>query len=122
VARQRPAAVMDRAVILGQGRRLEVGKALGMPLGPADGQAAPDVHPADTARLPDPSGAVAASSSLQLLDDAIREHIERVLAATHGKIEGPAGAAKALGVNPHTLRARTPWGLRATRVKSRPGP
>jgi hydrogenase-4 transcriptional activator len=101
------AAVMDRAVILGQGRRLEVAKALGMPLGPADGQAARDVRPADTtARLPDRSGAVTASSLLQPLDDAIRAHIERVLAATHGKIEGPAGAAKALGVNPHTLRAR----------------
>jgi DNA-binding NtrC family response regulator len=98
------AAVMDRAVILGQGRRLEVAKALGMPLGPAESQTVPDVRPADTAaRLPDRSGAVTPSSSLQPLDDAIRAHIERVLAATHGKIEGPAGAAGRQSA--HTPRA-----------------
>ena len=33
-------------------------------------------------------------------------HIERALDACHGRIEGPFGAAKLLGVNPHTLRAR----------------
>jgi transcriptional regulator with GAF, ATPase, and Fis domain len=33
-------------------------------------------------------------------------HIERALNATHGRIEGPFGAAKLLGINPHTLRAR----------------
>jgi transcriptional regulator with GAF, ATPase, and Fis domain len=34
------------------------------------------------------------------------EHIEAALARAHGRIEGPFGAALALGVNPHTLRAR----------------
>ena len=33
-------------------------------------------------------------------------HIEAALAPTRGRIEGPFGAARALGVNPHTLRAR----------------
>ena len=33
-------------------------------------------------------------------------HIERALSATHGRIEGPFGAARVLGINPHTLRAR----------------
>lgn len=33
-------------------------------------------------------------------------HIERALLATHGRIEGPFGAAKLMGINPHTLRAR----------------
>ncbi len=33
-------------------------------------------------------------------------HIERALAVTHGRIEGPDGAAAVLGINPHTLRAR----------------
>jgi transcriptional regulator with GAF, ATPase, and Fis domain len=36
----------------------------------------------------------------------MRAHIERVLAVTHGRIEGPFGAAAKLNVNPHTLRAR----------------
>jgi transcriptional regulator with GAF, ATPase, and Fis domain len=33
-------------------------------------------------------------------------HIEAALARTRGRIEGPAGAAELLGINPHTLRAR----------------
>jgi transcriptional regulator with GAF, ATPase, and Fis domain len=40
------------------------------------------------------------------LDDAMVAHIERTLRQTHGRIEGPFGAAKALGINPHTLRSR----------------
>ena len=78
------AAVIDRAVILGRGKRLEIRKALGMPLGPG-------AQPA---------------MSLGRLDDIVRTHIERVLASTHGQIEGPAGAATLLDINPHTLRAR----------------
>jgi transcriptional regulator with GAF, ATPase, and Fis domain len=33
-------------------------------------------------------------------------HIEAALVRTHGRIEGATGAAKLLGINPHTLRAR----------------
>jgi transcriptional regulator with GAF, ATPase, and Fis domain len=33
-------------------------------------------------------------------------HIEAALRRTGGKIEGGQGAAKILGINPHTLRAR----------------
>jgi transcriptional regulator with GAF, ATPase, and Fis domain len=40
------------------------------------------------------------------LDEVIRRHIETALAATHGRIEGPRGAAALLRINPHTLRAR----------------
>ncbi len=40
------------------------------------------------------------------LDAAIVRHIERALAATGGQIEGGPGAAKMLGINPHTLRAK----------------
>ena len=36
----------------------------------------------------------------------LKEHIERVLAATRGRIEGRGGAAAVLAINPHTLRAR----------------
>jgi transcriptional regulator with GAF, ATPase, and Fis domain len=36
----------------------------------------------------------------------MREHIERALHASQGRIEGPKGAALHLGINPHTLRSR----------------
>lgn len=36
----------------------------------------------------------------------MRRHIERVLAAAGGRIEGPVGAAALLKINPHTLRAK----------------
>jgi hydrogenase-4 transcriptional activator len=40
------------------------------------------------------------------LDAAMKAHIERVLVATRGRIEGRDGTAALLGINPHTLRAR----------------
>ena len=40
------------------------------------------------------------------LDVAMKSHIEGALVRTHGRIEGPYGAARLLRVNPHTLRAR----------------
>jgi uncharacterized protein YbjT (DUF2867 family) len=40
------------------------------------------------------------------LDAAMKHHIEAALERTRGRIEGPYGAAKVLGINPHTLRAR----------------
>jgi len=88
------ASVMERAVILGNGRRLEVAKALGpvpatSPQG--DAPAAPRQEPErDPARL----------------DTAIAQHIETALLRCRGRIEGPFGAAALLDVNPHTLRAR----------------
>jgi len=98
------AAVIDRAVILGQGKRLEIAKALGMPLRPGGVQPVTSDNRADVTRASDESKPRSLAS--QRLDDVMREHIERVLAATHGKIEGPLGAAEVLAVNPHTLRAR----------------
>jgi transcriptional regulator with GAF, ATPase, and Fis domain len=40
------------------------------------------------------------------LDQAMREHIERALERTRGRVEGARGAARLLAINPHTLRAR----------------
>ncbi|MGD8453571.1 MAG: sigma-54 dependent transcriptional regulator [Phycisphaerae bacterium] len=105
------AAVIDRAVILGRGRRLEVAKGLGMPLGPAMANGRGDAGT-------DPGNRTPQSSRL---DDVVREHIERVLAATQGRIEGPRGTANVLDVNPHTLRSR----MRRLGIdwqKFRPGP
>jgi transcriptional regulator with GAF, ATPase, and Fis domain len=76
------AAVIERAAILGNGTTLLVGPALG---------GSPSVSPAPAAALPGPEDAAA-------LEDALRR--------CHGRIEGPFGAAAALGVNPHTLRSR----------------
>ena len=87
-------AVMDRAVLLGQGRTLNVAGALGQ----AAHIAAAEVTPAPTGPPPD--------APIEALDVVVRRHIEAALTRCHGRIEGPNGAARALRVNPHTLRAR----------------
>jgi transcriptional regulator with GAF, ATPase, and Fis domain len=111
-------AVIERAAILGDGKRLEIAKALGthdgivMPPAPAALRTpvpvAP-VTPLSPLALPalTPLSTDATDrASLESLDLAMRSHIERALASTYGRIEGPFGAAKLLGINPHTLRAR----------------
>jgi transcriptional regulator with GAF, ATPase, and Fis domain len=94
-------AVMDRAVLLGQGRALEVGKALG----PGTG-GAPRPSSVESVASPPVTSAPLELPGAARLDDAMVRHIEAALARTFGRIEGPFGAARALGVNPHTLRAR----------------
>jgi DNA-binding NtrC family response regulator len=93
------AAVIERAAILGDGRTLRLASALGGGIGtamPAARQAVSSGRP---------RGAVD-RASVVTLDEAMREHIERALTATGGRIEGPRGAAALLNINPHTLRAR----------------
>jgi hydrogenase-4 transcriptional activator len=87
------AAVIERAVILGGGHRMEVAAALGA------------TPPAASSIAPPPS-AVSTPARIATLDEAMAEHVRRALAATRGRIEGPDGAAALLGINPHTLRAR----------------
>jgi transcriptional regulator with GAF, ATPase, and Fis domain len=87
------AAVMDRAVLIGQGRELNVSAALGQSTRPA-----PSV-PAAAAETPQ-------AVTIEPLDVVMRRHIEAALAATHGRVDGPHGAARLLVINPHTLRAR----------------
>lgn len=86
------AAVIERAAILGNGKRLDLAKALG-----ARAQKPPSkpelVGPADPQPFP-------------TLDEAMGRHIEHALARTLGRIEGRGGAAELLGINPHTLRSR----------------
>lgn len=106
------AAVIDRAAILGDGKRLDVATALGISDVPA--VATPDADgvcpvPArwgspslPAAKKPTP----AAPTDIGSLDDAIRRHIEAALQLTHGQIEGRRGAAAKLKINPHTLRAK----------------
>ena len=87
------AAVIERAAILGNGQELAVAAALGV------AHALPDLQHAST-------GVVGGTHEITTLDQAMAEHIRRALHATHGRIEGPKGAARLLGINPHTLRAR----------------
>ena len=75
------AAVIERAAILGDGKRLEVGAAIG-------------VFPGERPAPQPPGGQTGKDEILAALDRC------------HGRIEGPFGAAQALGVNPHTLRSR----------------
>ena len=88
------AAVMDRAVLIGQGRVLDVAAALGgTPI-------------ASASSPPTRSGDAAAPHEIEPLDVVMRRHIELALGTTHGRIEGRYGAARLLKINPHTLRAR----------------
>jgi DNA-binding NtrC family response regulator len=92
-------AVIDRAAILGDGHTLELAAALGV--------AAPlERKPAagDGATTLPPTGLH--GQKLATLNDAMRSHIEAALRKTHGRVEGPRGAARLLAINPHTLRAR----------------
>jgi DNA-binding NtrC family response regulator len=91
------AAVMERAVILGDGKRLDVATALG-PL-------ATNVAPARQAELA-VANVLSQSEPFASLDAAMARHIEEALRRSQGRIEGPFGAAQLLGINPHTLRGR----------------
>ena len=95
------AAVMERAVILGDGRQLDVARALG----PLPGAGPPTPRGAEPAAAARPAFA-APQSPLTTLDAAMAAHIEAALASTRGRVEGATGAAALLGINPHTLRAR----------------
>jgi transcriptional regulator with GAF, ATPase, and Fis domain len=93
------ASVMERAAILGDGRRLEVAAALGV-------TAPPQAVGPGPLRPPAAGGPPAEAEALATLDAAMARHIERALARCHGRVEGRFGAARVLGINPHTLRAR----------------
>lgn len=90
------AAVLERAAILGDGQRLEVAAALGA--SPPVVKAGPTgwwVLGEDEAESP--TGPDTAKE-IEAMTSAVQECL--------GRIEGPFGAARKLGVNPHTLRAR----------------
>jgi hydrogenase-4 transcriptional activator len=95
------AAVIERAVILGNGRRLEIAQALGTP---ASIESPSSVSVAR--EWPPPPRVSTESRAIATLDDAMLRHIESTLEATFGRVEGPFGAARLLGINPHTLRSR----------------
>jgi hydrogenase-4 transcriptional activator len=87
------AAVMDRAVLIGQGRELNVTAALGQ-----------NTHSSNV--VPPRDAENVRVSAIEPLDVVMQRHIETALRETHGRVEGPHGAARLLRINPHTLRAR----------------
>jgi hydrogenase-4 transcriptional activator len=106
-------AVIDRAAILGDGKRLEVAKSLGV-AEPLPRKVEPAGRMTDRNRGPATAAAPPRSGTIESLDEAVRRHIETALSMTHGRIEGRQGAAALLKINPHTLRAKMrklgiPW-------------
>ena len=110
------AAVIERAALLGGGKVLAVAAALESTPQVEDGPAAPMLLPLLGPAAPQR----APVQRIRTLEAVVVEHVERALAATGGRIEGPSGAAALLGVNPHTLRARMRrLGIDWTRFRAR---
>jgi DNA-binding NtrC family response regulator len=89
-------SVLERAVILGYDRELDLDTALGVQLAQPS---KPNGRAAGTEGIP-------SAESLEPLDKVVAGHLARALAATRGRIDGPRGAARLLGINPSTLRAK----------------
>ena len=85
--------VLERAMILGQGSRLEL-----------------------TDWLPKPA-TVADSPSVKSLEELERAHMLRVLDETGWRVSGPKGAASVLGLKPTTMEAR----MKKLGIKRKPG-
>ena len=104
-------AVIDRAAILGNGKRLDVAQALGASERPL---AVPQSQPL-------PPAAPAAGGDLSL-DAAMKKHIESVLAITHGRIEGRRGDRRAAEDQPaHLAGTDAKAGNRLGQVPDRRG-
>ena len=97
--------VIERAAILGGGKKLNMPAALGVR---ATAVARPSVPPLPGTHVQaaTPGAERAAGEPFLTLDQAQAQHIERALEETHGRIEGKGGAAELLDINPHTLRSR----------------
>jgi hydrogenase-4 transcriptional activator len=96
-------AVIERAAILGEGKRLDVARALGAAVVAL--QSAP-VGPETAVALATPADTSLSERSFPSLNAAMARHIEAALTRTRGRVEGPDGAAAILQINPHTLRSR----------------
>ncbi|MFA5938703.1 MAG: sigma-54-dependent Fis family transcriptional regulator [Sinimarinibacterium sp.] len=92
-------AVLERAVILGQGASLDLQTALGA------GLPRPTLSRAATPAVA-PERAGDESRDIVPLDLAIAAHLQRALRATRGRVDGPHGAAQLLHINTSTLRAK----------------
>lgn len=89
-------SVIDRAALLGEGKCLEVAKALGITGSLVVGM---EQGVGDNVDL-------VSASQIASLDDIVRQQIVKALISTRGKVDGLGGCAEILKVNPNTLRAR----------------
>lgn len=92
--------VMERAVVLSTGNLLTVA---------GDFQPTPTPSPSSTVQQPQPAAAAPTAPPVAMpipLDEMERCHIEAVLVQCKWMIEGERGAARALNLQPSTLRSR----------------
>jgi len=89
-------SVLERAVILGHGQELDLDTALGVQL-----VKSPRQNSSEPVAGADPS-----ATPIEPLNKMVAAHLARALAATRGRIDGAEGAARLLGLNPSTLRAK----------------
>lgn len=88
------ASVINRAVLLGEiTGKLQISRALG----------SFDLTGLSATETKNAAGSIAGGEALETV---IRNHIRRIVAECHGRIDGPFGAAKRLGLNPSTLRSK----------------
>jgi DNA-binding NtrC family response regulator len=108
-------AVIERAVILGQGERLALDAALGLQ-GAVPARASQPIAP------PMSGEAVSmADAAVETLETVIDNHIRRVVALCGGRLDGPHGAARLLGLNVNTLRSKMrKLGIRRVELVSKP--
>ncbi len=99
------ASVIERAAILGNGRRLEVAKALGIEA-PATSSWRPMPVPSAAPTAPRAADVLPIPASSTAFDDQARAIIEAALRRSLGRVDGPFGAALQLRLNPQTLRSR----------------
>ena len=97
--------VIERAAILGGGKKLNMAAALGVRSSRASAPPLPMLAALASASVAQ-NAAVRGDEPFQTLDRAMARHIERALEETSGRIEGKGGAAELLDINPHTLRSR----------------
>ena len=108
-------AVIDRAVLLGEGLRLALTESLdslkqndpGITVPPESPvELLSDFKEAESKEEKSVKSNETSDETFPTLNDVIRRHIEAALTATRGIIEGSRGAAELLDINPHTLRAK----------------
>ncbi|MFN9605061.1 MAG: sigma 54-interacting transcriptional regulator, partial [Planctomycetota bacterium] len=114
-------AVIDRAVILGRGVRLEIATSLGLGQQPrytpapdnneptfyeVIPESIPPIASGASTAAPNVSSGASSDARIESLNESMKRHIERALIACNGQIEGKRGAADTLRINPHTLRAK----------------
>ncbi|RLV59839.1 sigma-54-dependent Fis family transcriptional regulator [Parashewanella curva] len=92
--------VIERAAILGRGQKLAIESALFI-----KNSDIRLIEPEETS-FAENIGEVQHQASFAKLDEVIIQHINQALRKSYGRVEGPFGAAKLLGINPSTLRSK----------------